>query len=63
MRYPEFYTRTGISLVDFLMMDPSTSDMIKHSWSELMKPEEKHQEEMSKLQKQLNQLTKQVRGG
>lgn len=63
-RYPNFYERTGISFHDFLMMDPSTSDLIKATWSEFMKPEEEHQEEMAEMQRKLNKETaKAMRGG
>ena len=63
MRYPNFYERTGISFQDFLMMDPSTSDLIKHTWAELVKPEEKQSEQINQLQNQLKSLTQKINGG
>lgn len=58
MRYPEFTQRTGIGLTELLEMDPSTSDLIKKIWAELMRPEEKRQEEMAAMQRQINELNK-----
>ncbi len=63
MRYPNFHERTGISFQDFLMMDPSTSDLIKHTWAELIKPEEKQSEQINQLQNQLKTLTNRINGG
>lgn len=54
MKYNSFYERTGISFFDFLYMDPSTSELIQNTWSELIKPEEKQQEDILKLQKELD---------
>lgn len=50
--------------MDFLNMDPSTTELIQRTWSELIKPEEKQQDDLLKLQKELEQtqrtlLTKQ----
>ena len=54
MKYNSFYERTGISFFDFLYMDPSTSELIQNTWSKLIKPEEKQQEDILKLQKELD---------
>lgn len=63
MRYPNFYERTGISFQDFLMMDPSTSDLIKHTWAELVRPEEKQTEQLSQLQGQIKSLSQRMNSG
>lgn len=61
MRYPNFHERTGISFQDFLMMDPSTSDLIKHTWAELAKPEEKQNDQIAQLQNQLKSLQQKMK--
>lgn len=59
MKYSSFYERTGLSFMDFLHMDPSTAELIQRTWSELIKPEEKQQDDLLKLQKELDK-TQQV---
>lgn len=59
MKYSSFYERTGLSFIDFLHMDPSTAELIQRTWSELIKPEEKQQDDLLKLQKELDK-TQQV---